>query len=313
MNSVVEAIRFKFPRLFVHLRHLSVDVAAWAARGLQDGFSRLLPFDFVLRIMGVVLFEGSLALCKYSLALVQLLEPELMACDTNEEAERILYRCSSDPCLSISDLTMTASNMKTAWWRLVGEGATGLQSPYLMSTKIHEFLNIRPDETSNIMTVEMWEVLWRWLPSIYRCCNPFRLFSTSHDGITLTALLSKTETARHVPMVFLATTRAAEVFGLFSPVPLTSWKQPPSTALESAFIFSLKPHAAAFWWTGKNDLFSKVEKEGIFVGSDDVAIYLDHDLDRGRSRASVSFDSRPLAGDEHGDFRVIDVEVWGVE
>ncbi|KAL8438293.1 hypothetical protein ACSSS7_000270 [Eimeria intestinalis] len=145
--------------------------------------------------MGVVLFEGSLALCKYSLALVQLLEPELMACDTNEEAERVLYRCSSDPCLSISDLTMTALNMKTALWRLVGEGVTGLQSPYLMSTKIHEFLNIRPDESSNIMTMDL------------------------------------------------------------------------------------------------------------------VAIYLDHDLDRGRSRASASFDSRPLAGDEEGDLRVVDVEV----
>lgn len=74
MTAVVEAIRLKFPRLFLHMRHLGVDVPAWAARGLQDAFARLLPFDFVLRIMSAFLFEGSLALCKFSLALVQLLE-----------------------------------------------------------------------------------------------------------------------------------------------------------------------------------------------------------------------------------------------
>ena len=74
MTAVVETIGMKFPRLLLHMRHLGVDVAAWTARGLQDGFSRLLPFDFVLRIMGIVLFEGSKALCRYSLALIYLLE-----------------------------------------------------------------------------------------------------------------------------------------------------------------------------------------------------------------------------------------------
>ena len=44
-----------------------------------------------------------------------------------------------------------------------------------------------------------------------------------------------------------------------------------------------------------------------------VALWLDHDLDRGRSAVSASFASECLAGDSMGDFRVLDVEVWGVE
>ncbi|CDI87349.1 TLD domain-containing protein, putative [Eimeria praecox] len=170
VTAVVEAIRLKFPRLFLHMRHLGVDVPAWAARGLQDAFARLLPFDFVLRIMCALLFEGSLALCKFSLALVQLLEPELMACDTTEAAERVLYRCSTDPRLSINELSSTAQNLKSHVWRVFREStATGLQSPYLMSTKIHEFLTIRPEGISRIITsLDTWETLWRWLPEILR-------------------------------------------------------------------------------------------------------------------------------------------------
>lgn len=90
VSSVVEAIRFKFPRLFIHMRHLGVDVAAWTARGLQDAFSRMLPFDFVLRIMGAVLFEGSMALCRYCLALVQLLEVRVQPGNTHTPASGVL-------------------------------------------------------------------------------------------------------------------------------------------------------------------------------------------------------------------------------
>lgn len=74
VNRVVELMRYRFPRVFLHLRSLGVDIAAWTARGLQDGFCRLLPFDFALRIVGAVLFEGSSALTRYSLALLQILQ-----------------------------------------------------------------------------------------------------------------------------------------------------------------------------------------------------------------------------------------------
>ncbi|OEH74740.1 tld domain-containing protein [Cyclospora cayetanensis] len=377
VTSVVEAIRFKFPRLFLHMRHLRVDIPAWAARGLQDGFSRLLPFDFVLRIMSTLLFEGSLALCKFSLALVQLLEPELMACDTTEAAECVLYRCSSDPRLNLNELSWTAQHLKTSILRAVGEGTLGLQSPYLMCTKIHEFLTIRPEGNSRILTsMDMWESLWRWLPDIHRCSSPSLLFTSSHDGFTLSALMANVRTSK-VSMVFLALTDGAEIIGFFSPHPLhlldtaTSMSQQggnfteverkgttrarrDSNATETAsprqaafvvnadltlrlflllyeahtlllvfvcigfiysdaFVFNLRPTPRVFWWTGKNSSFFRLRPEGFYLGTDEVALWVDQDLSRCRSSPSVTFGSPSLIRGDFGECHLVDVEVWGVK
>ncbi|CDI79923.1 TLD domain-containing protein, putative [Eimeria acervulina] len=312
VTAVVEAIRLKFPRLFLHMRHLGVDVPAWAARGLQDAFARLLPFDFVLRIMSAFLFEGSLALCKFSLALVQLLEPELMACDTTEAAERVLYRCSTDPRLSINELSSTAQNLKPHIWRVVGDGTTGLQSPYLMSTKIHEFLTIRPEGISRIITsLDTWETLWRWLPDILRYSTPFLIFSSSHDGFTLSALLNRA-LYYSAPFIFLATSDNHDVFGFFSPVPFENHKTSACFSYSEAFVFTLSPLPRAFWWTGANSAFLRVRSEGLFLGSDGVALWVDPDLSRCRSSASASFGSQSLVTSEFGDCSLLQIEIWGL-
>ncbi|CDJ43564.1 Chromosome II, complete genome, related [Eimeria tenella] len=222
------------------MRHLGVDIPAWTARGLQDAFARLLPFDFVLRIMGALLFEGSMALFRFSLALVQMLEPDLMACDTIEAAEKVLYRCSTDPRLSIN----------------------------VLST--HEFLTIKPEGQSTIISsMGTWETIWRWLPEIQRCATPWLVFSSRRDGFTLSSLTTRCSNCFN-PFIFCASTDGRESFGFFSPVVFSSHKNSSNscTDLSDAFVFTLTPKPNAFWWTGKNSAFLRVRSDGIFLGSD---------------------------------------------
>ena len=77
------------------------------------------------------------------------------------------------------------------------------------------------------------------------------------------------------------------------------------------FLFNLKPAIEAFKWTGENNFFYRVNYDHVIVGSSGgkFGLWIDRDLNKGRSQTCATFDNEPLAGDSE-DFSIKTLECW---
>lgn len=81
------------------------------------------------------------------------------------------------------------------------------------------------------------------------------------------------------------------------------------------FLFSLKPRIKAFRWTGENNFFYRVDLQCLIVGSSKgkFGLWVDRDLNKGRSQPCATFDNEPLTGCGNEDFVVKTIECWAFE
>ncbi|PFH37153.1 hypothetical protein BESB_036110 [Besnoitia besnoiti] len=312
VKVITATISHRLPRLYAHLRSLTIDVAAWVARGVQDGFARMLPFDFVLRIYGAFLYEGANVFYRHCVALLKLLEPSLLACTNYEAAEDVLYNCGDDPAVTLSGLSKTAYRYKLRVDAPFHKLDVAFPTPYLMTTRMRQFHRPRLRHESRILQPRHWEAVWNWLPENQRMLVPTLQYSSDKHGMSITAMLQRLTLFLRSPMLLVLMTTDQEIVGFFSPFPLRlDAKSAASSApLDISFVCQLEPEQEAFWWTGANALFMNVTHKQIVIGGNDVAIFVDQDLRKGQSRKSASFGSPRLVRDELGDFLITLVEIW---
>eukprot|EP01054_Gregarina_sp_Poly1_P005490 Gregarina_sp_Poly_1__5489@NODE_28_length_19636_cov_263_287087_g25_i0_p3_GENE_NODE_28_length_19636_cov_263_287087_g25_i0NODE_28_length_19636_cov_263_287087_g25_i0_p3_ORF_typecomplete_len708_score73_30RabGAPTBC/PF00566_18/5_7e14TLD/PF07534_16/0_0034_NODE_28_length_19636_cov_263_287087_g25_i053457468 len=244
------------PDLTTHLASLKVDLAAWFARTLQDGFARLLPFDLLLRIYLPFLFEGNKVFLRYALALLKTEEEELLCCATAEEANLTLlfreYR-HADPDL-VNDLTKLAYRFQI---RSNNEPLSKFTShdvptPYLKTARMQKFYRPRLHDESAVIQDEHWEVIWRWLPSSARILDPILKFTTAKNGHSIKAIQRVLWDEDDKPMVFFMSTRSKEILGGICPFPFRTDAKSfgPESDLSGASVFQLAPHQVCFNFSG---------------------------------------------------------------
>merc|ERR1711871_362057 len=83
-----------------------------------------------------------------------------------------------------------------------------------------------------------------------------------------------------------------------------------------SFVFSLRPHAVKYRWSGRNEYFCLSDGLRLAMGagtdaSGGFAFSLDEDLDAGISNESDTFNNKVLASNEF--FRCMNIEVWTFE
>eukprot|EP00922_Rhytidocystis_sp_ex-Travisia-forbesii_P005004 GHVS01007312.1.p1 GENE.GHVS01007312.1~~GHVS01007312.1.p1 ORF type:complete len:1022 (-),score=175.44 GHVS01007312.1:1100-4165(-) len=302
----------RLTKVYNHLTNLKVDMAAWIARTVQDGFARTLPLDYVLRVYGGFLFEGSKTFFRYSLAILKLLEGQLLACSTRSAAEGLLYDLTDESAIKLNSLTKMAYRFKIRSKRHGFNRVTSeCPSPYLMSVRMHHFYRPRLSVPSQLLSDSQWEVLWSWLPNSMRILDPVLAYCSNRDGMSITALMKKMDGPQHQPILFIIQTMEGELFGGFSPFAFTYSGKEVNDMKSDAFVFTLAPEEQAYWWTGMNQTFMECQRTHIYIGGGDIAIYIDSELRSGRSRASASFNSPPLAkGDSLGFFEIGVFEAW---
>lgn len=137
-------------------------------------------------------------------------------------------------------------------------------------------------------------------------------FSTSHDGFNLKSLLRKLsnhETLRDYdgPVLLVIEDVKSNVFGAFLTSPPKVTEHFVGTG--ETFVFTLRPTYDVFHWTGENEYFLRCDQENMYIGSGNgrFAIWLDADLNQGRSQASPTFDNQPLTSE---DFTLKTLECW---
>ena len=70
-------------------------------------------------------------------------------------------------------------------------------------------------ESSEIIKDEQFEIIWEWLPSIYRIADPSLVFRSSTDGYFLQNLYNKLKNIDKKPMLVLVKTNEDIVFCYF--------------------------------------------------------------------------------------------------
>ncbi|CRG94876.1 rab GTPase activator, putative [Plasmodium gallinaceum] len=308
LNSFIQFL----PKCYYYLRKLNFDLAAWTARCIQDGFSRMLPFDFVLRIYGTFLFEGQKTLCLYCLALLKFLENDILKCTNIEEVENILYHICMHPYLNINDLTEIAYKFKLKSKEKYLKFSTKCPSPYLMNVKIKTFYRPRLNDNSRLINSFHWENIWEKIPSNIRSLDPFLTFCSKKDGYNLQMLLEKTEKNKKKPMILILKTFDYDLLGFFCPFSLNrDYDFFKDSDKSSAFLCTFNSTFKFYRWSGKNNTLVLI-KDGIYIGGNDIALFIDKDIKYGKTNSSESFLSPPLISSGY-DFQIMDIEVWNLK
>lgn len=182
---------------------------------------------------------------------------------------------------------------------------------------------------SNIIDWYHLDQLWEWIPERISIKEPSIAFTTHDDGCSLRTFFAKTESLE--PTILLIKTSEGEVFGAFCS---ESWSNRLGRDAGhffgngETFLFSLKPRVQKYSWVGLNSsnptsptksrkvqraivssqLFMTATANHIIIGSGNGSgIWLDEDLNRGKSEKCDTFNNHPLAS--AGDFTCTALEV----
>ncbi|XP_059145627.1 GTPase-activating protein skywalker-like isoform X2 [Physella acuta] len=178
--------------------------------------------------------------------------------------------------------------------------------------------------SSAVLTAEMLQTIWTWIPFRLTLMRPKLLFSSDEDGTALRTLYQKTE---HAPQTVLAIkTTNNEVFGAYCSA---SWhtrheKNKPHLSFfgtGETFVFTFQPCPIKFPWTGTLGDNAPAHPVDHFMAGDDTmlvvgsgngeAIYLDTMMNRCSTTHCETFDNDPLCTEQ--DFSCQIVQVFGFD
>ncbi|UKK02706.2 hypothetical protein MACK_002802 [Theileria orientalis] len=314
VTFVISVLVSHLKKTVEHLKNLRVDLAAWVARSIQTGFSQILPFDYIVRIYGNMLFEGEMVLCRYCVALIKCTRTKLLATTSKNSAEELLYHIGLDDSIQIDKLTKIAFSLRIRKFdKKINEVDT--PTPYLMNVKIKHFYRPRLSSSSSIVSEKHWEVIWAKLNAIYRILDPQNIYASYTHGATMTGLIKRVTECIKVsaPALLFIKTKKLEVFGVFIPnllhTPIKGFFTPQEIVHQmNSLLFTFSPYQRLYEFTSKNSTGVKFSMDSIIVGANGPAIIIDKTLSTGHTTKCESYDSPQLASSTY--FDVYMIELW---
>jgi len=154
------------------------------------------------------------------------------------------------------------------------------------------------------------ENLSKCLPSRFIGTKWVNVFDTELDGFTLGRLYRNfRDFPTEITCSLIVIKDSDAVFGAFVSERLKESRSTYGTG--ESFLFTNWPVWTVYPWSGVNDHYAKGDNKGLHVGASsngNFALWLDEDLDKGRTAACDTFESGPLSKNE--DFKIISVECW---
>ncbi|XP_065652618.1 nuclear receptor coactivator 7 isoform X10 [Hydra vulgaris] len=165
-------------------------------------------------------------------------------------------------------------------------------------------------ENSALLSKRQSYELYRRLPSRAVGHSWELVYSTSVHGISLLTLYRNFQSYESPALIIIKDEKDV-VFGSFL-------SEPPKISdgfygNGESMLFSFKDGKLKIYkWSGKNNFFIKGSKNSFVIGGGDgiFGLWLDEDLDRGRSHSCRTFDNLTLSGNE--DFKCAGLEAWGM-
>ncbi|XP_055302120.1 oxidation resistance protein 1 isoform X18 [Sitodiplosis mosellana] len=166
-----------------------------------------------------------------------------------------------------------------------------------------------PDLIGNteILTEEHREKLCGHLPARAEGYSWSLVFSTSQNGFSLNSLYRKLARIES-PILIVIQDTENNVFGALTSCSLHVSELFYGTG--ESLLFKFNPSFKVFHWTGENLYFIKGNPESLSIGAGDgkFGLWLDGDLNQGRSQRCSTYANEPLAPQE--DFVVKTLECW---
>jgi len=213
--TFVRLLQQHVPKVYQLAESLELDCKKIFVQWSTSLFVGVLPYQTVLRVVDCVLYEGSTVLYRVALALFSQCEAALLKCHTQKEWESALLEHAQQQVLA-DPLLLAAWKHKIKHEHLMEiynalvlhEGS--LQEVDEKEMEIVSLPTVR--ESSDIIGLEQFETLWRWIPQRYRLRNLTRIFHSNEDGFNLSTLVSHCEDIS--PTILLIKTRKQMVWML---------------------------------------------------------------------------------------------------
>ncbi|XP_047736312.1 GTPase-activating protein skywalker isoform X1 [Hyalella azteca] len=185
---------------------------------------------------------------------------------------------------------------------------------------------------SKIASMDELLTIWNWIPVRMTMYQPSLLYTTEEHGSSLTTFYQRVE--NHEPTILLVRTTCDHVFGAYCSVAWNNRNKRDEFGNKQTyygtgetFLFSLRPVPAKHQWVGitqqkhnaalssvqhSAELFMHGDEDMITVGGGDgQGLFLDHELQFGKTEKCLTFDNPPLC--PTGDFEIKVVEVYGID
>jgi len=173
---------------------------------------------------------------------------------------------------------------------------------------------------SRILTLDIWQIIWKWLPARITLNNPKLVYTTSEHGTSLKTFYRYCDD--YEPLLIIIKTTSNEIFGAYCS---SSWterfgksKNITYFGTGETFIFTLEPKIVRYQWIGVNNTENVPNSAQLFLAGDNTqlligggngsAISLDENLTEGTTSKCDTFNNLPLSLNE--DFTCANIEVF---
>jgi len=308
--AFADLVRKNTPQLYERMVHINIRPEEFATDWFRTLFVTCLPFHFCLRIFDSFVTEGSRTLYRVGLALLTLLQTELLLCTSDDEFRNTLFKSGRSLTPAQASSLMKLSFTITIHQTDLQKFNTENKERFSAKTAPQDYVFIRPKvrTPSSILTPLQLEVVWSWLPSRCHVKTMQLLFSSKIDGYSLSMFYQKVK--KQEPTLLFVKTKHGRCFGAYIS---KAWRPQPSYyGSGESWVFSSYPHLNKYeWQPGNKDYFMLAKPDHIIVGGG--AIWLDAELWKGRTAKSTTFESPPLDGrsSDISHFQCVMVEVYG--
>lgn len=260
------------------------------------------PLKFLTRITAIFLVEGNKGLIKILVSIFLHFSAEIMKYtegEMNSYIKNIFLSVHSEN--NVIDNAFKIKLSKYKFKDLVPE-----------IPAVKALLYYRPllPKKFNAVHIHYIEILWSYIPSVYRTSRPVSIYCTALDGFSLKTLLRMTEAyPQRTPMILFFLTEVQGLIGGFLDEALKASKS--YFGGSECFVFSLEPTIEVYRSSGADSMHANITDSLINFGGGNQgpAISVNEDLTKGYSYASGTYKNNPLSG---GYFNIIACEVFAL-
>lgn len=128
-----------------------------------------------------------------------------------------------------------------------------------------------------MITSEEFEIIWDWLPNIYKLGDPNRIFSNKVDGCSLKQLYLKCTKFKEYPLLFIIQSNNG-IFGAFCDQMFEI--SPKYLGTNDSFIFQLHPIQKKYESTNQNGDHLYCQSEYFSMGNGKYTINIYSEMDQ---------------------------------
>jgi len=301
-----------------------------------------LPFKYIERIFSSFLLEGQKVLYRIGLAVLKLFAKSVSADSSalnndnfNNQIQRFCQGLSIPvdelmrvafkiPRFSRAEINKTALRLEMELKSLStmraeeGQGRRRSNEELLTTDGAQQIVAV-----SDTLSYKKLMQLWSLIPERITMIMPKLVYSTNDDGTSLKTFYHKSENFE--PTILLIKTTKGDIFGAYCSTAWTTRNEKDDRGMRQryfgtgeSFLFKFAgEEMEKFCWVGEGaekdraqQLFMSGDNTFVTVGGGDgTGLYLDENLEFGRTESCRTFNNPPLAQEK--DFIVSVVEVYG--